>query len=517
MNKRGLSGIITTTLIILITLVAIAIVFVIVRPLVGDSVGKTQDVAGNCLSFILEPTRCTYSTSNEVLVSVVPKRGSASGTLSGARLVFGDGTNSLGFSQDQDFVAFKSYYFPFNLSFRPQNVLVSGIANQETCSPLASPLPCIGAVCGNTIVEAGEACEGVQTSHCVHASPAYYGSGACVSCDVPDCIQNDECGDGLDNDGDDRCDFSASGYPCLESGVQSDDPGCWSVFDDESPANFNLTISRPDPTAVYQSATFPYDLVLDFALDQGFQSVNTSLSSTCSYSWINLDNSAVSSGGEVSVPNCDHVGSYTSQLQFPEGGNYRLTVTAKDASGDPVQRNITFTIVSSILGITSPQQSALYQTLPIQLNFTTGPGFTRSNCSYTWVESLNGTARTNSPVEIPCGPTGPVTFNLASLRFGSYNLTVFARTAAGVEANDSLRFIYDPCPGDIETDNVTNIADLSRVIGASWNTSGQSYCVTRRCGDLNRDGWIYQPDLNILLGNWGRNYTLLGRDCQQGV
>lgn len=56
----------------------------------------------------------------------------------------------------------------------------------------------------------------------------------------------------------------------------------------------------------------------------------------------------------------------------------------------------------------------------------------------------------------------------------------------------------DPCPGDINQNNLVDAVDLAMVL-TSWGTSGGDY----PRADTNHDGIVSGPDLGALLGGWG--------------
>src|SRR3989344_5042586 len=84
MNKRGLSEVITIVLIILLTLVAILIVWAFIRPTI-ESTG--EQVGADCLLVELKARACN-AADNRITV----ERGADGATLDGLRFVFSDGS-----------------------------------------------------------------------------------------------------------------------------------------------------------------------------------------------------------------------------------------------------------------------------------------------------------------------------------------------------------------------------------------------------------------------------------------
>lgn len=63
MNKRGLSDVITTVLIILLVLAAVAIIWAFLQPAIKRSISQ---VTGECLTLNLKPVSCTYNSATNV-------------------------------------------------------------------------------------------------------------------------------------------------------------------------------------------------------------------------------------------------------------------------------------------------------------------------------------------------------------------------------------------------------------------------------------------------------------------
>lgn len=87
MQKRGLSQVVTTVLIILLVLVAVLIIWGFVRPTI-ESTG--EQVTADCLLIDLEAVNC------DGVDTVTVKRGADSGDLTGVRFVFSGGSTDDG-------------------------------------------------------------------------------------------------------------------------------------------------------------------------------------------------------------------------------------------------------------------------------------------------------------------------------------------------------------------------------------------------------------------------------------
>jgi len=84
MNKRGLSQVVTTVILILVVLAAIVIIWAAVRPTIERT---TEQFTTDCFALELEARACSASAN-----TVTVNRGSASGDLTGIVFVFNDGT-----------------------------------------------------------------------------------------------------------------------------------------------------------------------------------------------------------------------------------------------------------------------------------------------------------------------------------------------------------------------------------------------------------------------------------------
>ncbi|OIO81352.1 hypothetical protein AUJ84_01415 [Candidatus Pacearchaeota archaeon CG1_02_32_132] len=85
MEKRGLSGVVTTVLIILLVLVAIGVIWAAVRGPIQD-VGK--EINADCLKVDLEPVSC--ASTDGINYGVTWERGAGSGTVTDVKVIFRD-------------------------------------------------------------------------------------------------------------------------------------------------------------------------------------------------------------------------------------------------------------------------------------------------------------------------------------------------------------------------------------------------------------------------------------------
>lgn len=68
-NRKGLSDVITTVLIILLTLAAIILIWTFIRPVISNA-GQSVNVQGVCLQLQIEPTSCLANTPIDGLADV---------------------------------------------------------------------------------------------------------------------------------------------------------------------------------------------------------------------------------------------------------------------------------------------------------------------------------------------------------------------------------------------------------------------------------------------------------------
>ena len=93
-NKRGLSAIVTTLIIILLTIVSIGIVWVVVRNvLTGGTEGL--DWNAKCLAADVRAIRLNCSASPAVCTVALKRQGSGADVLGGVKLVFKNDTAGL--------------------------------------------------------------------------------------------------------------------------------------------------------------------------------------------------------------------------------------------------------------------------------------------------------------------------------------------------------------------------------------------------------------------------------------
>jgi len=92
-NKKGLSTIVTTLIIILLVLVAIGIVWVVVRGVIEEGTSEI-DIKVKCIDVNVKATAVTNCAGDPALCDVILTRGAGGDAIGGAMLVFYEGTTA---------------------------------------------------------------------------------------------------------------------------------------------------------------------------------------------------------------------------------------------------------------------------------------------------------------------------------------------------------------------------------------------------------------------------------------
>lgn len=491
--KRGLSEIVTTVLISLIVMIIIAILAFVLVPLVQNDSESLE--SASCFSMSLSPTRCTYSTSHEALVSFIGTRtsGSPEAVLDGVRVVFQLGDETFAFENETPIFAFEQYAFPFQLDFDPENALIAAIAQGSACAPLHDPIACIPSVCGNTILEAGEQCDG--SSAICYVNTYFRGSALCTgACMAGACFMNPQCSDEFDNDQDGFCDDEGFSNRCSPTGVNGDN-GCWSSDDnDEGVFPFSIIINSPSEGEVYQTIDIDsYERPLEFAIAYTPEEIIDAADDTLDSCWYTL-------GGVTNMLDCSGVVIVTN-LSFSSGGSQTLTIYANDSTGDVASKSISFSVIESTLELVNPVDGSYVTNPNVLINFTFGSGFVPTSCSYQLANS------TGSISDSPIPGCAPFFLTMAE---ESYMLSLSAINSGGLAVSAQSDFIVNLCPGDFteEGDSIptgdVNSNDLNVVL-QQWSPDTLCNPINVCPGDANYDGYVDEVDLFVTLQNFGKS------------
>ena len=143
-NKKGLSDVVTTVLIVLLTIVAIAILWGFLQPMFTKSGAKVQQ-AEACLSMNLEVVRCTFNATN-TLVTV--RRGAGAANLKEVKLVLEssvDGSTNVITSTTVPTELGSVIYPAPKLGYNKSAVVAAGLADEQGdvnyCTP-TQPVTC---------------------------------------------------------------------------------------------------------------------------------------------------------------------------------------------------------------------------------------------------------------------------------------------------------------------------------------------------------------------------------------
>src|SRR3989338_1293169 len=129
-NKKGLSTVVTTLLIILLSLVSIGIIWVVVKNLIGDA---TSEISFDTFSLNLGISNAYIdNTTSQVYVAV--RRSAGAGNLSGIYFIFHNGTSSTSVKRNIALKELEEQTFTFT------SEEIGGIDNVElvSVSPISS-------------------------------------------------------------------------------------------------------------------------------------------------------------------------------------------------------------------------------------------------------------------------------------------------------------------------------------------------------------------------------------------
>ena len=135
-NKRGISQIVTTVLILALVIIAIVVIWAFIRPIFTRT-GEQITTETECLRLDLEVTNCEISNSN-VLVTV--KRNAGFGDLRGIRIVLSDG--SINDNEPLEELESKIYTIESSNGITSANVAALVGEEKRACDPQHSPKSC---------------------------------------------------------------------------------------------------------------------------------------------------------------------------------------------------------------------------------------------------------------------------------------------------------------------------------------------------------------------------------------
>ena len=189
-NKKGLSTVVTTLLIILLSLVSIGIIWVVVKNLIGDA---TSEISFDTFSLNLGISNAYIdNTTSQVYVAV--RRSAGAGNLSGIYFIFHNGTSSTSVKRNIVLKELEEKTFTFT------SIEVGGINNVQKVSvspisknagsevilgitdtfDISTSSGTGGLTCGNGVCEVGETSSSCSQD-CSAGGGAVCGNGICES------------------------------------------------------------------------------------------------------------------------------------------------------------------------------------------------------------------------------------------------------------------------------------------------------------------------------------------------
>jgi hypothetical protein len=102
-NKKGLSTIVVTLILIVLSLVAVGAVWLIVSPIIKNS-GANADISSKCLNVNVDATQvnCSNGATNVLCTVTLTRSGTGSDVIGGVKLVFKNQTNGVSSSSAID-------------------------------------------------------------------------------------------------------------------------------------------------------------------------------------------------------------------------------------------------------------------------------------------------------------------------------------------------------------------------------------------------------------------------------
>lgn len=274
MNKRGLSNVIVTLIIIVISLIAVGLVWGVAQQIISEGV---EDISLAGFKIAIRIPNAEIDGSN-IIVNV--KRNVGSGNLTGIKFIFSDEKNSESKERTVSLKELESMVFNFTLndlnilevklvSIAPIYLSDSGkeilgnivdtynIITSESTGGNGGNESGGGSVCGNSIVETGEQCDDGNTNDgdgC--SSTCQNEGGSCVPatdpCGTAECgtVINGTCGNVI-------CGICNSGFDCISGSCIQEISINSGIVDLTWPPEVNLFFDSFDlPTAISYTGNF---------------------------------------------------------------------------------------------------------------------------------------------------------------------------------------------------------------------------------------------------------------------
>jgi len=523
MGKRGLSQIVTVVIIIVLSLVIISILWFYVSQSLRDS---SQIIGTEKFSVKLDIEDDSFGNSvGPCHIDMDVQRDPGKGDILYLKFII---TSSSGDTEVKDIPGdfevnpltlkeLETMHVTFDCNLDDvESISIAPVFAKEGVGYITDMFEPKG-ICGDGIVQLGEACDGDSNRNCNLTQPGlspntevnFLGVNNCGlpgqqnACLFLECSVKPQCSDGVDNDfdfgnfgGDGNCDFEYNGqclsiFNGIDTGSTSSDDGCWSPEDnDETPANFTIVMQSPNSGDTISFTEFPTNFTLAFQIQGLKPDGNIDIdarSFDVNSCWYELDGSRnyFSCQGNISIQQ--------TLLNIPaEKINYNLTLFANDSTGDTASKEILFNVIKSSISIFEPFQYQVVETeTNIPLKFATNISFP-SSCWY----SIDGGADTF----IQSCQTGQTITQFDSL-VGFHNIKVFVNDSQNNVFNDVVDYTVNLLPGDLNGDYCVNVLDLNKLLS---KLGFDPMCLNDPgCGeDINNDGNIDSVDLGYILKNW---------------
>jgi len=144
-NKKGLSSIVATVLIILLVVVAVAIIWAAVKPTIQNTTGQ---IGSSCLTISTTLDSCVLSSGT--LYNISMTRGSGEGDLKAIKFIFNNGTgdtklvsedaSDFGILGTKKFTSIDGTLTNANVDYAL--VVVSADGTEQTCEAQKTPVDC---------------------------------------------------------------------------------------------------------------------------------------------------------------------------------------------------------------------------------------------------------------------------------------------------------------------------------------------------------------------------------------
>jgi cysteine-rich repeat protein len=545
-NKRGMSDVIMTVLLILIAILA---VFIIAMVFLRTTTESSQEIESRtlCFSAIIQTEKCTFPEGNPKNPTVLLSY-QGSGTISGVKILFENASESETIDEIGTLSKFQTLISNPVLNINAEQASAYPIVQGKPCTISTNKVPCIERTCGNGETELGEECDDGNREDCDSCSSSCL-SKICGN-NREDC--GEQCDDGEDNNNncdpgydnpsqagccDESCGIISTRY-CgdgeIESGEEFCDPGQHSECpSDCTPELLPMILS---PAHLEEILDYSENISLEFIIADPTQNISSQSPraiTSCQFYWEKESNPDINSGSRINIPECASLGTNsdpgifsphhffgTINLPYTESdpeANFVVTVFISYPITDGQEQSYaekTFLVKTVDLKFNSPNFGEYFNasTIPISIKSSFNP----TSCVF----SIQDSSTTTPPVD--CGPATPnadsffyTDFNIALSNQHFYKITAtVTHPALGSKIIQST-FALDKCPanimgGEASRDQETDLSDLSDFLPrVNHQNNADCFATMYDCGDFFPDDRIDIQDLLFILENYGNDWTIV--------